>query len=186
MIRNGKVEGVPKDIPIVAMTAHALQGDADRFLSAGMNDYLPKPLNASDFQYIIERAINGQTPVPLDPPREQRDAPPVLDLEAALARTGGDMSILREIWQAYVDEMPRYLSLLKRLRSSEQSPPQSDAMGDLLHEVLCSASDIGAQALVSLLDEWQERPPTSETADARLGELESLMMQTVAAVTSHL
>jgi len=44
-------------IPIVAMTAHAMKGDRERCLAAGMDDYVAKPLNAADLSQAIERAI---------------------------------------------------------------------------------------------------------------------------------
>jgi CheY-like chemotaxis protein len=42
-------------IPIVAMTANAMQGDAERCLAAGMDAYLAKPLRAEDFYAVINR-----------------------------------------------------------------------------------------------------------------------------------
>jgi len=44
-------------LPIIAITAHALKGDKERFLAAGMNDYLAKPINASALYAVIEKYI---------------------------------------------------------------------------------------------------------------------------------
>jgi len=47
MIRRGDVSGCDPSVPIIAVTAHALRGDAERFQAAGASDYVSKPLNAS-------------------------------------------------------------------------------------------------------------------------------------------
>jgi hypothetical protein len=52
-IRNGLVEGLDPDIPIVAMTAYAIKGDKERFLEAGMNGHITKPLSSLEFKNAI-------------------------------------------------------------------------------------------------------------------------------------
>lgn len=48
-------EQINSEIPIIAMTAHAMQGDKDKCLSAGMNDYLTKPIEVEHFYQTIEK-----------------------------------------------------------------------------------------------------------------------------------
>ena len=51
--------GTGRHTPVVAMTAHTMKGDRERFLSAGMDDYISKPVSAPVFNEIIDRYSNG-------------------------------------------------------------------------------------------------------------------------------
>lgn len=58
-IRNGMIGENNRTIPIVALTAYAMVGDKDRFLSAGMNGYLTKPFDIHALQTAIANALHG-------------------------------------------------------------------------------------------------------------------------------
>ena len=47
--------GALRNIPIVAMTADAMSGDREKCLSAGMNDYIAKPVELHDLEKVLER-----------------------------------------------------------------------------------------------------------------------------------
>ncbi|MFH1242162.1 MAG: response regulator [Pseudomonadota bacterium] len=47
-------------IPIVAMTAHAIKGDRERCLEAGMDDYVPKPIRAEELFRVIESRVSSR------------------------------------------------------------------------------------------------------------------------------
>ncbi|MFN4242980.1 MAG: ATP-binding protein [Tepidisphaerales bacterium] len=88
--------------PVIAMTAHALQGDRERCLSAGMDGYVSKPVRPSELAAEIARVL-GERAEP--PPPASRDVL-ALDESAILSRCGGDPALLAEVVDLFLGEWP--------------------------------------------------------------------------------
>ena len=56
----GEAGGIYKNIPIIAMTANAMQGDKEKCLRAGMNEYLSKPVDEDALRRMLERFLYEQ------------------------------------------------------------------------------------------------------------------------------
>ena len=54
-IRNSDSPYINSEIPIIALTAHAMKGDKERFLKAGMNSYISKPIKQNQLMETIEK-----------------------------------------------------------------------------------------------------------------------------------
>ena len=56
-IRSGQVEGVAPTMPVVALTAYAMEGDRQKGLEAGMDEYVTKPFEPAELTAAMERAL---------------------------------------------------------------------------------------------------------------------------------
>ncbi len=112
-------------IPIIAMTAHALVGDRERFLAAGMDDYVAKPISADSLLEAIERnrpSVATSTPNPSSSPSPAVSNPmlapvttPVIDLERARQRMGGaGDEIVVSMAEALLRECPQRIEEIER------------------------------------------------------------------------
>jgi PAS domain S-box-containing protein len=90
-----------RHIPILAMTAHAIKGDRERCLAAGMDGYISKPIQAQRLYDALDRHSPADAPEPAEAP--------ALDKAAALDRVGGDVPLLRELAQLFLDTCPAQL-----------------------------------------------------------------------------
>jgi PAS domain S-box-containing protein len=85
-----------RHVPIVAMTAHAMEGDRDRCLDAGMDGYVTKPVEAARLVEAVESAAG------------------TFDPHVTAARLGGDRRLLRDLLDIFLAECPAMLSNIRR------------------------------------------------------------------------
>ncbi len=162
-IRSGKASGPSPDhpvsrIPIVALTAHAMQGDRQRFLDAGMDDYITKPLNIDAIRTTLERWLNpkaNKTAMASSPPPIQSHPevvePPVFDKEGMMQRLMDDLPLAKMICESFCQDIPQQIELLK----------QQLIEGDIatatrqIHSIKGASANVGGEALRALAIEME-------------------------------
>ncbi len=109
-------------VPIVAMTAHAMKGDRERCLQAGMDGYVSKPIRAQDLRMSIEQLVDASSLVSADPssggdaasPSDSMDAAAssakdLINWSDALHSVDGDPALLRLVVEAFLTECPEHV-----------------------------------------------------------------------------
>ncbi len=97
--------------PIVAMTAHAMKGDRERCLAAGMDGYVSKPLQPMELFATIESLASaplGRSAEMAGATNPKADTEPALDEARALHCVDGDAELLQELIAIFQDECPRW------------------------------------------------------------------------------
>lgn len=125
-IREWYQEKNKKQLPIIAMTAHAMQGDKEKFLASGMDGYVSKPISVEELASEIARVCQAHAsqnnhkstsePVEHNPMDfNTSHTPPIcFDYELALENMGGDPSFVYELADIFIQENPERMALLKQ------------------------------------------------------------------------
>jgi signal transduction histidine kinase/CheY-like chemotaxis protein len=152
-------------LPIFAMTAHAMKGDRERCLAAGMDGYICKPVRFSD----IEATLAGLNRVKPNPPSApvRRES---WSRNEALERIGGDQQLLGDLCQIFLEESPK---LMAKLRQAVDSG-DCEGLMRAAHNLKGESSYLGASGTSQAARQLEEmgRNRDLSHADSTLAELE--------------
>ncbi|MEX2976425.1 two-component sensor histidine kinase BarA [Serratia fonticola] len=132
--------------PIVAVTAHAVSGEREHLLQAGMDDYLTKPIDEA----MLTRVLSRYHTVELEPeaaqPRSPAEPPLSLDWPLALRQAANKEDLARDLLQMLIEFLPQVSDRVKAVLEGEED----DTILDLIHKLHGSCSYSGVPRLKQL------------------------------------
>jgi two-component system sensor histidine kinase/response regulator len=171
--------GRARSLPIIAITANALQGDRESCLAAGMDDYLSKPFTQQALGQTISRWIRlprmaappddaGQAQPSAPPATEQINRQALNNIRALSANNGH--ALLERVLQAYLEDTPSHLQTIGQAIANGNTSQMRKAA----HSLKSSSANVGAEALAQRCKELEQlgRNDTTAGAAVLLAEME--------------
>jgi two-component system sensor histidine kinase/response regulator len=181
--RHEQAAGRARTLPIIAITANALQGDREACLAAGMDDYLSKPFSQQQLAALIGRWIG----MPIAASVHHDDEPPQLPPETreviqrdvinrhalenirALSSERG-AALVAKVIAAYVDDTPAHLRTLRLAIAGLDA----GSVRKVAHSLKSSSANVGAETLAQMCKEMETlgRADTTDGATVILIDME--------------
>ncbi len=172
-IRNGEAGNNNRSIPIIAMSAHVLDEFKDKSRQAGMNAFIPKPVDMDKLFRIIENfrpekpelAPDIKPDIKPEKTKNKKSFDTLVDVKKALASAGGNEALLSTIFDIFIQETPEQLSDLKTALNQKN-------IEDILryaHTLKGSASRIYAQNCVKKAQSFEETCKSADWGDIENG-----------------
>src|SRR5262249_2834749 len=135
-LQRQREQGTGRHLPVIALTARSAEGERERCMQAGMDDYLAKPVRAAELFAAIDRGVAGErVPQPVEsspvlawsPDQATTGEPGLLDAAALLAACDGDPELLRKMCRHFQTFVPGRLAEVGEALRDRDTPRLREA-----------------------------------------------------------
>ncbi|MCX8063627.1 MAG: response regulator [Candidatus Hydrogenedentes bacterium] len=157
VIRNPSSTVRNHNIPIIAMTAHALEGDKEKCLEAGMNDYISKPITPEALNTLLQKwtlkVLEGK--IPTTPEIQSTPSSPqtstvepnfsntIFNYNELMKRVMDDRELAKTVLDSFLEDIPKQIEILKKyLDENREKDSERQA-----HSIKGASANIGGEAL---------------------------------------
>ena len=142
-IRDPNSRVLNHSVPVVAMTAHAMKGDQETCLEAGMDDYIPKPVNSSALQRALEKYLGSNDPSEALPEPEKDSQRAPVEIRQIQETADGDKAFERELIELFLsDNQVRLQAIESALEARDAEGARQEA-----HTIKGASASAGARGM---------------------------------------
>lgn len=158
-----------RHIPIIAMTAHAMKGDRERCLNAGMDAYVTKPIRSRELSDAIQKCIDDYGVVETPPETtiisnhgNVSAGSDLINWQEAMRSVQGDVELLRAVVCAFMEECPRHLEQIHEAICEDNAK----TLHRLAHTIRGTASTLAIESLTTTASELEQKSRAGDLTDA--------------------
>ena len=179
-IRDPQSRVLNPRVPIIAMTAHAMQGDEQKCLAAGMDGYVPKPVEVSALIAALKKWLKPEAESAATVAAKAAEEPvaamlktkiPIFERSSLLNRVMDDEEMAREVIAGFLEDLPRQIWQLKTFVAAGEAPNA----GDQAHKIKGACATVGGAAMSALAATLEQAGKAGDlhTLSARLPEVDA-------------